>query len=957
MLIDQFCGGQDYTESKMKKIITILVMLTSIQSQGVQLSEDGTGQVLIFPYYTVNNDFNSLLTITNATERAKALRVRFREAANSREVFTFNLYLGANDVWVAGLIKREGSIVELITPDNSCTVPDLHSQQNFFSKSHFTNDMQDAYGDDNNRLFEGFIEVIEMGELTGNSELAATVVETGIQPPYNCNDLVNAWDANHADNYWIQDTNTDLLPPRGGISGDLTLINVPQGIAMNAKPTVIENFSYEVLHHNIGSDSPSLADGMPNSRVVDNQGHYFDMAWDSGIKAFSSILMVSSFDNEYEVNADFGAQVTWISTFPTKQYFTDPMYTNQAPIAPFTQVLNLQINCENFENPVLYSRESQSHIGGTPPIGGTLTAPPRLCYSTNALSVGDSETNSVFASNYKIENISETFTPQYTSGWMHLSFSQSMTQGNTTLKGLPMIGFSAQTYQNGALANHTLANYGAIAEHNTQLEVDSQETPLADSAMQINDNGTGQVLIYPYYTVRSEINSLLSIVNTSDEVKAVRVKFREGKNARNVLDFNLYLAPYDVWTAQLKAVDSSVNGHVGEPSVLLQTTDTSCLVPNNISLPSGQEFLPFGYEFPYDENGHSLERVQEGFIEVIEMGILTGTDAEDATHIAGIPPSCENLEQNWLGGGKWFTTPNQDIQAPDGSGDLHGSLQLISVADGIDMKYDAVAISGYSTEVQHSTPGTELPNLSSGNNNTTVINQPNNNSLLTTTWDSSLDAVSALFMHDTTSNQYDINPGVGAQTDWIIMSPTRHYYTDSLYGLDNPKSPYSGGVSSNGDICQEFAVKAFDREQKSNAVSNPVPGALPPGNYDEKMCNSINVSFADNTANMQTPTAHSLFDSNLIIEDWMVFNGNTSMYHMLADEGIMQMNLDDGDRLKGNYISANNIQDHTIYGKPIISFTAQKYVNGKLGNGVLANYAIIKADTTTRKIEVVAPAQ
>ncbi len=932
-------------------------MLTSMQSQGVKISEDSTGQVLIFPYYTVNNDFDSLLTITNTTQQAKALRVRFREAANSREVFTFNLYLGANDVWVAGIIKTEDSAVKLITPDNSCTVPNLQDQQNLFSKSHFTNDMLDAYGDNDNRLFEGFIEVIEMGELTGDSA-QATVLDSGEVPPsVDCSRFTNAWDINHAGNYWVQDATTDLLPPAGGISGDLTLINVPKGVAMNAKPTVIDSFSNEILHFNPESDSPSLADGMLNSRIVDKQGRSFDIAWDSGIKALSSVLMVSSFANEFEINSDFGAKTTWITTLPTKQYFTDPLYAQQAPIAPFTQALNTQINCENFESPVFYSRETQSYTGGTPLIGGTLTPPPSLCFSTNTLSFEGSATNSIFSSNFKIENISETFTPLYSSGWMRLSFNQSMVQNNTNLMGLPVIGFSTQTYQNGTLTNSTLANYGVISEHKNSLQITQSPTlpQVVPSKMKLSSDGAGQVLIYPYYTVKNGFDSLLSLVNTTDDVKAVRIKFREGSNARNTLDFNIYLSPYDVWTAALVQTDSTLPDHIGEPSVKLLTNDSSCVVPNSIST-AGHEFLPYGYEIQYDGKGRSLARVQEGFIEVIEMGSLTGSDAIAATHIAGIPPSCEALQTNFQQDGKWFSNSNQDIDAPNGGGGLYGSLSLINVAKGIDMKYDAVAITGYSTEAQHTSQGMEIPNLSSGNNSTTVINDSRYGNPISTTWNSPLDAVSALFMHDTTSNQYDINSFAAAQTDWVIMSPTRHFYTDTLYNADNPSGPYATGLVSSDDYCQEFSFHSFNREQKLNVVFGPVPSPNPPGNYDQKLCYSINVGFADNSTTFLGTTRQSIFDSQLLIEDWIVFNGTAPMYHMEADEGVLRMNLDDGGYIDG-VGAGDNTESHRIHGKPIISFTAQKYVNGKLANDVLANYSVIKEDTTTRKIEVVAPAQ
>src|SRR5512137_145025 len=79
----------------------------------------------------------------------------------------------------------------------------------------------------------------------------------------------------------------------------------------------------------------------------------------------------------------------------------------------------------------------------------------------------------------------------------------------------------------------------------------------AAQAVNINPDGLGQVLLYPYYTVRTAstavssgaYNSLLSVVNSTASVKAVKVRFLEGKNSREVLDFNLYLSAKDVWVA------------------------------------------------------------------------------------------------------------------------------------------------------------------------------------------------------------------------------------------------------------------------------------------------------------------------------------------------------------------------------------------------------------------------
>ena len=47
------------------------------------------------------------------------------------------------------------------------------------------------------------------------------------------------------------------------------------------------------------------------------------------------------------------------------------------------------------------------------------------------------------------------------------------------------------------------------------------------NAMHVSTNGTGQVLLFPYYTARNGTVSLLSLVNTTTQAKAVRVNVRE----------------------------------------------------------------------------------------------------------------------------------------------------------------------------------------------------------------------------------------------------------------------------------------------------------------------------------------------------------------------------------------------------------------------------------------------
>ena len=61
------------------------------------------------------------------------------------------------------------------------------------------------------------------------------------------------------------------------------------------------------------------------------------------------------------------------------------------------------------------------------------------------------------------------------------------------------------------------------------------------NAVHVNPDGLGQLLLYPHYTVRFGNVTAISIVNTTSLTKAVKVRFLEGKNSREVLDFNLFL--------------------------------------------------------------------------------------------------------------------------------------------------------------------------------------------------------------------------------------------------------------------------------------------------------------------------------------------------------------------------------------------------------------------------------
>ena len=98
-------------------------------------------------------------------------------------------------------------------------------------------------------------------------------------------------------------------------------------------------------------------------------------------------------------------------------------------------------------------------------------------------------------------------------------------------------------------------------------------------AVYVNADGLGQVLIYPYYTARTktttafgatQFNTLISIVNSTNSAKSVKVRFLESLDSQEVLDFNLYLSAKDVWTTGVIPTTDGAG---------IVTADVSCTQP------------------------------------------------------------------------------------------------------------------------------------------------------------------------------------------------------------------------------------------------------------------------------------------------------------------------------------------------------------------------------------------
>ncbi|MES9841660.1 MAG: hypothetical protein ABW134_13980 [Candidatus Thiodiazotropha endolucinida] len=128
------------------------------------------------------------------------------------------------------------------------------------------------------------------------------------------------------------------------------------------------------------------------------------------------------------------------------------------------------------------------------------------------------------------------------------------------------------------------------------------------NAVHLNSDGAGQVALLPYYTVNNGFITNLTVTNTTELYKAVKVRFHESRIGYDVFDINVYLAPYDVWNATLR-----LNTATDLPNLI--TEDETCTYPDKAQLQAGIDFNNI-YTATTDED------VTEGYVEIIEMGVL-----------------------------------------------------------------------------------------------------------------------------------------------------------------------------------------------------------------------------------------------------------------------------------------------------------------------------------------------
>ncbi len=238
-----------------KKLLAIgvaasLGIFAGAASAAPSVNVGGIGHTNIIPYFSAQNGNATLVSITNTdSQNGKVVKVRFRGAEWSDDIFDFQVFLSPGDVFT-GAVTASNGVAKFATADKSCTLPTSVNQ------SFVPIRLQNA----TSGTLEGYVEVITMADIppTVTGLIDPVTNPTGANPLYTaikhvngvapCTSAVsNAKLENLIQDSFLNPNTTDpiqalyLADPvaRGSLTSYATIINVNASKAFSNVATAI----------------------------------------------------------------------------------------------------------------------------------------------------------------------------------------------------------------------------------------------------------------------------------------------------------------------------------------------------------------------------------------------------------------------------------------------------------------------------------------------------------------------------------------------------------------------------------------------------------------------------------------------------------------------------------------------------------------------------------------------
>ena len=337
----------------------------------------------------------------------------------------------------------------------------------------------------------------------------------------------------------------------------------------------------------------------------------------------------------------------------------------------------------------------------------------------------------------------------------------------------------------------------------------------------------GDAAFVPYYTVEGDWVTGVHITNTSDDTQVVKIRLRRAEDSVDVLDFNLILSPYDVWTGTLRGDDEVMR---------FVTEDNSCTAPELLPFDEGRTYAPI-----FEDR---IEGAQEGYIEIIGMGQAEDEDEVIAIYAEhgsdGVPLDCDIVRENFfvdalLDNDETMVDSDliEDDEDPysyydDTDNVLKVSYFIRDNASGIEFGNNAMHFVYFGDEAMMSHQEYGLENYVNASNEQVPANV-GNDSLIG--WDFpdvrgggwNTDSRYSFYLvrlqlgAEEIINDWSYNPATGAATDWVVTFPGQYAMIDYYLDRFGP----ANAVWDYRELPVTAEFKIWDREEDSG-----VPGGL-----------------------------------------------------------------------------------------------------------------------------------
>ena len=461
--------------------------------------DTGIGHMLLVPYFSTQNGNATLLSLVNTdTVNGKAVKVRFRGAKNSDDVFDFQVFLSPGDVWTANVSQNADGRSALTTEDNSCTRPKSVNAPFVLSR---------VSGAKGAETLEGYVEIFNMADVKPGTNVYNVIKHNkGVAPCYNATgaDLA-AWNKLSTDQAAEADyAALGLVNPTTGLMANWTIMNVPKALSWSGTATAIQAV-VDTATNTLGSgnvvyfpqqDRPVAATTVANftadpllvgGQVAAAQYDLPDMStpYLKGLPAaaagpnaqalsLANSIATMAVINEFWTEDTIMANTDWVFSMPTRRYAVAMDYKSTPTANTARQNLGLTTHfdltknvvkngdalCVNDPSADTWGREEENEVASNDDVisPGTPSEKKSFCGEVSILSFAngtDAERSAVLGASIARSDIAA----KYQNGWVQIS-----TPGATGA-GLPIIGSAFASAFNQAVDVGTSGNFSVNWNH------------------------------------------------------------------------------------------------------------------------------------------------------------------------------------------------------------------------------------------------------------------------------------------------------------------------------------------------------------------------------------------------------------------------------------------------------------------------------------------------------------